>query len=149
MYLIVGLGNPGPEYSKTRHNVGFWVIEALAERWKIDLSKKKFKSHYGEGFFQNEKVILSLPQTFMNLSGESVAAMTDFYKIPLDQLIVIHDEMDLEIGRLKVVREGGPAGHRGVASIQQLLATQSFCRFRIGIGKPSHKTKTNGFVLGE
>jgi PTH1 family peptidyl-tRNA hydrolase len=147
MKLIVGLGNPGKEYEKTRHNVGFWAVEELARIWGVDLSKKKFEAFYGEAKVAGEKVLLVLPQTYMNLSGKSVAAFLGFFKVEASDLAVVHDELDLPFGRLKVIREGRPAGHRGVASIQELLGTHSFCRFRIGIGRPPQKEGTVDFVL--
>ena len=101
LYLIVGLGNPGREYEKTRHNVGFQVVDLLADRYKISLSRTKFKSVYGETSINGKKIILAKPQTFMNCSGESVAEITRFYKIPTEKVIVIYDDMSLEIGRLK------------------------------------------------
>lgn len=148
MKLIVGLGNPGSEYADTRHNVGFWVVELLAEKWKVSLSKKKFQSHWGEAQREGEKILLAMPQTYMNLSGKAVAALLGFYKIEPSDLAVIHDDLDLPVGKLKVVREAGPAGNRGVMSIQQELGTKAFCRFRIGVGRPTHKTQTVDFVLG-
>jgi len=147
MKLIVGLGNPGKEYEKTRHNVGFWVIESLAREWGTDLLKKKFEGRYGETELGGEKVYLLLPQTFMNLSGKAVSAFLGFFKMNSSDLAVVHDELDLSLGRLKVIREGGPAGHRGVASIQEMLGTQKFCRFRIGIGRPQESDQTVDFVL--
>jgi peptidyl-tRNA hydrolase, PTH1 family len=147
MKLIVGLGNPGHEYEKTRHNVGFQVIEKLARRWGVDLSKKKFESLVGESQVGSEKVLVALPQTYMNLSGRSVAPLLGYFKLPLTDLAVVHDEMDLPLGRLKVVRQGQPAGNRGVASIQEHLGSQDFCRFRIGIGKPEKRDHTVEYVL--
>ena len=147
MRLIVGLGNPGKEYERTRHNVGFQVVEDLARHLKVELSKKKFESRVGEGRLGEEKIFFALPQTYMNLSGRAVAAMVDFFKIAPEELAVVHDELDLPLGRLKVIRKGGPAGNRGVLSIQEHLATQEFCRFRIGVGKPEVKDKTADFVL--
>jgi len=147
MKLIVGLGNPGKEYERTRHNVGFQVVEELVKRFKVDLSKKKFESLLGEGRFGDEKIFFALPQTYMNLSGRSVAAIMDFFKIPPADLAVVHDELDLPLGRLKVIRKGRPAGNRGVQSIQEHLATDEFCRFRIGVGKPEVKDLTVDFVL--
>ncbi len=147
MKLIVGLGNPGKEYEKTRHNVGFEVVEELARQWGISLAKKKFETIFGEARVREERVLLALPQTYMNLSGQAVSALVGFFKVDLTDCVVIHDDLDLPVGRIKVVRGGGPAGHRGVASIQELLGTENFCRFRIGVGKPAQKEEVVDFVL--
>lgn len=147
MKLIVGLGNPGKEYDQTRHNAGFQVIDLLAQKWGVALSKKKFDSKIVETEFKNEKVLLALPQTYMNLSGQSVSSLLKYFKISLADLVVVHDELDLPVGKLKVIREGGAAGNRGVLSIQDALNTKEFCRFRIGIGKPSNPQQTADFVL--
>ncbi len=147
MKLIVGLGNPGKEYEQTRHNVGFQLIHSLAEKWRVRFSKKKFEAEIAEADFEGEKILLALPQTYMNLSGRSVSSLISFFKIDLADLAVVHDELDLPVGKIKVVKEGGAAGNRGVLSIQEHLNTKSFCRFRIGIGKPADKSQTADFVL--
>ncbi len=149
MKLIVGLGNPGAEYAHTRHNVGFWVVESLARKWSGGGFKKKFDSLLCEGKIGDEPVLFCLPQTYMNLSGRAVSSVMRYWKISLSDLAVIHDELDLPVGNLKVLREGRPAGHRGVASLQQELASQSFCRFRVGIHSAERKGETADFVLGE
>lgn len=147
MKLIVGLGNPGKEYEETRHNVGFQAVHLLARKWGIALSKKKFDAKIAEIEFKNQKVILALPQTYMNLSGRSVSSLLNYFKISPIDLTVVHDELDLPVGKMKVVREGGSAGNRGVLSIQDSLNTKEFCRFRIGIGKPKTSVETIDFVL--
>ena len=147
MKLIVGLGNPGKEYEKTRHNVGFQAIQLLAKKWGVVLLKEKFEAKIVETEFEKQKVLLALPQTYMNLSGQSVSSLLNYFKILSIDLAVVHDELDLPIGKLKVIREGGAAGNRGVLSIQDSLNTKEFCRFRIGIGKPKTSAETVDFVL--
>lgn len=135
MYLIVGLGNPEEDYSNTRHNMGFNTINKIAKEYDIEVNKKKFKGLYGTGMIEGEKVILLKPQTFMNLSGESVKEVVDFYKIENDDIIVIYDDMDVELGTIKVRKKGGPGSHNGMKSVVQYLGTD-FARIRVGIGKP-------------
>lgn len=108
MYLIVGLGNPEPEYSRTRHNMGFDVINELAKRQEIELTRTKFNGTYGSGMIENEKIILLKPQTFMNLSGQCIKPFIDFYKIPIENVLVIYDDMDVEVGAIKLRKKGGP-----------------------------------------
>ena len=135
MYLIVGLGNPEEDYSNTRHNMGFNTINKIAKEYDIEVNKKKFKGLYGTGMIEGEKVILLKPQTFMNLSGESVKEVVDFYKIENDDIIVIYDDMDVELGTIKIRKKGGPGSHNGMKSVVQYLGTD-FARIRVGIGKP-------------
>ena len=136
MFLIVGLGNPGREYEATRHNVGFLVVDALAAQSRINLSANKFEGEYGQGSLEGQKVALLKPQTFMNLSGASVAPAAKFYKVEPEQLVVIHDELDLGFGRIQVKVGGGTGGHNGLKSIVDRLGVQDFVRIRIGIDKP-------------
>ena len=117
MYLIVGLGNPEPEYSKTRHNMGFDVINKLAEKYNIDVKKEKFNGFYGNGIIENEKVILVKPQTYMNLSGEAVIQYANFYKIEPENIIIIYDDIDIETGITKIRKKGGPGTHNGMKSV--------------------------------
>lgn len=135
MYLIVGLGNPEEDYSNTRHNMGFNTINKIAKEYDIEVNKKKFKGLYGTGMIEGKKVILLKPQTFMNLSGESVKEVVDFYKIENDDIIVIYDDMDVELGTIKIRKKGGPGSHNGMKSVVQYLGTD-FARIRVGIGKP-------------
>lgn len=137
MYLIVGLGNPGAEYEQTRHNVGFLVVEKLAgdAKWS---NKKAFKGEVAELHIGKEKCFLLKPQTYMNLSGESVRLMMDFYKIPLEQLIVVHDDADLPAGDIRIQTGRGAAGHNGVQSIIDSIGSVSFKRCRVGIGRSSN-----------
>lgn len=136
MYLIVGLGNPEKDYANTRHNMGFDVINKISKKYDIDVSKSKFKGLYGTGIINGEKVMLLKPQTFMNLSGESVKEMVDYYKIDLDKVFVIYDDMDLEPGAIRIRKSGGPGTHNGMKSVVHYLNSQNFPRIRVGIGKP-------------
>lgn len=136
MYLIVGLGNPGIEYSHTRHNVGFDVIDLLAEKYNIKINRIKFKGSIGEGSIAGEKVILLKPSTFMNLSGESVIEACNFYKIPKENIIVLYDDISLEVGRLRVRPEGSAGGHNGIKNIIQHLSSEVFPRVKVGVGQP-------------
>ena len=135
MYLIVGLGNPEEDYSNTRHNMGFNTINKISKEYDIEVNKKKFKGLYGTGMIEGEKVILLKPQTFMNLSGESVKEVVDFYKIEHNDIIVIYDDMDVDLGTIKIRKKGGPGSHNGMKSVVQYLGTD-FARIRVGIGKP-------------
>jgi len=138
MRLIVGLGNPGREYERTRHNVGFVAIDYLAEQVGIKMSKIKFKGICGEGFIGSEKCILLKPQTFMNLSGESVRDAAEFYKIPPEDIIVIYDDVNLETGKVRIRPNGSAGGHNGMKSIIYLLNSDNFPRIRFGVGAPQH-----------
>ena len=134
MKLIVGLGNPGAEYAGTRHNVGFEVIEILAQRHHIAVTKRNFKAVYGEGFIGSEKVLLVRPLTYMNLSGEAVQAIARFYKIEAADILLISDDIALPAGRLRLRFKGSAGGHNGLDNIFKLMATQEIPRFRIGVG---------------
>ena len=148
MYLIIGLGNPESDYSNTRHNMGFNTINKLAEEYKINVNKNKFKGLYGSGIIEGEKVILLKPQTFMNLSGESIKEVVDFYKIDLDNLIVIYDDIDIEPGKIKIKKFGGPGTHNGMKSVVQELKTENFKRVRVGIGMQNDKSNLIEYVIG-
>ena len=139
MFLIVGLGNPEEEYSNTRHNMGFDTINKLANEYNIKINKNKFKGLCGSGIIENEKVILLKPQTYMNLSGESIKEAMAFYKIKSENIIVIYDDIDIEPGIIKIRKKGGPGGHNGMKSVISEIDTQNFPRIRIGIGKPENK----------
>lgn len=147
-YLIVGLGNPGRKYENTRHNVGFWVVEELAKRHGMaDTSRTERKAIVTDGTIKGKRVILAKPQTYMNLSGESVRALLDFYKLELDQLIVIHDDLDTPFGTLKIRKKGGHGGNNGMRNIIQHVGTQDFARVRFGIGRPPGRMKAVDYVL--
>lgn len=136
MYIIAGLGNPGKEYDGTRHNIGFLAVDEIAKKLDIDVCKLKFKSLIGEGIYKGEKVILQKPQTFMNLSGEAIYDIVNFYKIPLKNVIVIYDDKDLDVGKIRIRKKGSSGGHNGMKSIIYILNSEEFPRIRIGIGKP-------------
>jgi len=136
MYLVAGLGNPGREYERTRHNVGFLVADELARRFGVSVWKTEFKSYKAESYFNNEKIVLLKPLTYMNLSGEALREVVRYYKIDIENVIVIHDELDIRFGRVKVKSGGGSAGNKGIESIIHLLGTRDFQRIRVGIGKP-------------
>ncbi|MCC7345571.1 MAG: aminoacyl-tRNA hydrolase [Deltaproteobacteria bacterium] len=134
--LIVGLGNPGKEYEKTRHNVGFFIVDRLAEEWGADFRRQKFHGHYAEHREGDEKILLVKPETFMNLSGRCVGPWVDFLKLEGGDLLVVHDELDLPFGRMKAQFSASAAGQKGVASIIEALGHKDFCRLRVGIGRP-------------
>jgi peptidyl-tRNA hydrolase, PTH1 family len=149
--LIVGLGNPGTKYDRTRHNVGFDLVDSLAKRWQISLSdRKQFQGIYGEGFgSHNAKIRLLKPQTFMNLSGQSVRATIDWFKLPPTSVLVVYDDLDLPLGKIRLRLSGSAGGHNGMKSIISHLGTQDFPRVRIGIGKSAGEKDTISHVLGK
>ncbi|MCS1352379.1 aminoacyl-tRNA hydrolase [Mechercharimyces sp. CAU 1602] len=147
MKLIVGLGNPGPRYDLTRHNVGFWVIEELSRRWAIPVTQSKWKGMKGEGRIANEKVVLLMPMTYMNLSGESVREALDWLKADIDDLLVIYDDLDLSPGSLRLRMKGSAGGHNGMKSIIQHLGTDEFKRMKVGIGRPAKRIPVSDYVL--
>ncbi len=134
MYLIVGLGNPGKEYDKTRHNVGFVCIDYIATQYSISVKKIKFRALLGEGTIGGEKVILAKPSTYMNLSGESVREMAEYYKVPPENIIVLHDDVSLPVGRMRIREKGSAGGHNGLKSIIYQLSSDNFIRIKIGVG---------------
>ena len=148
MILLVGLGNPGSEYALTRHNVGFMAVDNFVHRYSFNGFKSKFKGLIADGTVKNEKVMILKPQTYMNLSGESVRAVCDFYKIPVQNVIVFHDDMDLPVGKLKVKIGGGSGGHNGIKSIDSHLGN-NYMRVRIGISKPVLKEQVVDWVLSK
>lgn len=148
MYLIVGLGNPENEYSNTRHNIGFWTINEIAKMNNIEVNKNKFKGLFGTGIIQGKKVILLKPQTYMNLSGESIKEVVDFYQIK-ENIIVIYDDIDTEKGRIRIRKKGGAGSHNGMKSIVENMKTIDFSRIRVGIGKPELKNDMINYVIGK
>lgn len=146
MRLVVGLGNPGLRYAKNRHNIGFVAVDAIARRHGFPVFRDRFKGELSEGMIGGEKRLLLKPQTFMNDSGESVLATASFYKIPPSEIVVIHDEIDLRPGKLRVKRGGGSAGHNGLRSIDALLGAD-YWRVRIGVGHPGVKELVQPYVL--
>lgn len=147
MILVAGLGNPGSEYASTKHNLGYLTVDEIGKRAGIDLKKKKFSGIYGEGTFNNDKLILLKPETYMNRSGESVSTAVSFYHIPAENIIIVHDELDLPAGTVRIKAGGGSAGHKGVMSVMGELGSGDFIRVRIGIGKPREKKGTVSHVL--
>jgi len=145
--MIVGLGNPGPAYRHTRHNFGFLAIDELSDALNIQVRRLKFKAMLGEGRFGDIKVVLVKPMTFMNESGRAVAPLMHFYKLPLSNLLVIHDDLDLPLGTLRLRPSGGTSGQRGMASIITQLGTQEFPRMRLGIGRPPGQMDPVDYVL--
>lgn len=149
MYLIIGLGNPEEEYSNTRHNMGFDTINTLAKKHNIEVTKKKFKGLVGTGIIENEKVLLLKPQTYMNLSGDSLIEVMDYYNLDVQDLIVIYDDMDIEKGVIKIRKKGGPGSHNGMKSVIENLQTTDFTRIRVGIGRPEHEFDKINYVIGK
>lgn len=148
MKLIVGLGNPEADYSKTRHNMGFNVINKLAKEYKIEVNKSKFKGLVGTGTIENEKVILLKPQTFMNLSGEAIIEAMNFYKISETDIIVIYDDIDTLPGTIRIRKVGSSGLHNGMKSVIQNIGTEEFIRIRVGIGRPKYTNDMINYVIG-
>src|ERR671911_1466169 len=149
MLLLVGLGNPGARYARQRHNIGFMAVEAVARAHRFGPWRSKFSSLVSEGLLGDVKVLLQKPQTFMNRSGYAVAEAARFYKLPLAQIAVCHDELDLVAGKVRIKTGGGVAGHRGLRSIAEQLGSPDFKRVRMGIGHPGDKDRVTGHVLGD
>ena len=147
MYLIVGLGNPGPNYEETRHNIGARVLEFWGNRLGIRWSNRFFQSRSGRARYEGQDLLLICPETFMNRSGLAVKACVDYFKIDLGRILVVHDDLDLPLGRLKVVRDGGTGGHKGVSSVAEHLGDLAFSRIKVGIGRPRHGEAIEAYVL--
>lgn len=149
MHLIVGLGNPGGEYARTRHNVGFLTVERLAQHWKANWDfDRKFNARLARVDRDEQRVILCEPQTYMNASGEAVAAVTSFYRIELPELLVVVDDADLPLGTIRLKPGGSSGGHHGLESIEQHLGSREYARLRIGIGRQDNQRQITGHVLG-
>lgn len=147
MFLIVGLGNIGTKYEHTRHNVGFDAIDFISDQYGININRQKFKGTYGEGIIAGEKVILLKPSTYMNLSGESVREIVNFYKISNKNIIVVHDDISLPLGKLRIRQKGSAGGHNGIKNIISNLNTDEFIRIKIGVGQPN--VDLVSYVLGK
>ncbi len=148
MFLIIGLGNPGRRYEETRHNAGFMVVENLAAELRIPLEQRKFDAVWGRGDLDNQRIMLAKPQSYMNRSGEAVRKLFDYFKMErTEDVIVVHDDLDLPFRVLRLKAGGGHGGHKGLASIMQHLGSRDFLRVRIGIGKPMDKEMTERYVL--
>ena len=149
MFLIVGLGNPGAEYARTRHNAGFLVLERLAERWGARWTyEKKFNARVARADRDDRTVLLCQPQTYMNSSGEAVAALVKFYRAPVSRLVVVMDDADLPLGGIRLRPDGSSGGHHGLESIERHLGTREYARLRVGIGRQSGQRQITGYVLG-
>ncbi len=147
MKVIVGLGNPGVRYQGNRHNIGFQVADRLAKNNRIPISKKRLKAFYGRGKIDSQEVVLAKPMTFMNRSGEAVQRIVDFFNVDMEDLIVVHDDLDLPFGGLRFKRRGGDGGHQGVRSIIEALGGNTFLRLKVGIGRPPRGMEVAEYVL--
>jgi PTH1 family peptidyl-tRNA hydrolase len=147
MYLIIGLGNPGRRYQYTRHNIGFMVLEKIADRWEVDIKQKSFDALWNRGKIAGINVLLAMPQTYMNLSGNAARNLLAYFKVDVSNLIVIHDDLDLPFGSVRLKSGGGDAGHKGLKSIIACLGSADFMRVRMGIDKPSDKSRVEDYVL--
>ncbi|WP_430789387.1 aminoacyl-tRNA hydrolase [Virgibacillus flavescens] len=148
MKCIVGLGNPGKKYHKTRHNIGFMVIDELLRRHSFDLNKKKFNGKYALEHIGVHKVLFLQPETYMNLSGEAIRPLMEYYDIAVEDLIVVYDDLDLPTGKIRLRQKGGPGGHNGIKSTINHLGTKEFKRIRIGVGRPTTSQAVIDYVLG-
>jgi PTH1 family peptidyl-tRNA hydrolase len=145
--MIVGLGNPGTQYRMSRHNIGFQVVDRLAKRYHISIRTKRFKSLNGTGWIDFQQVVLAKPMTFMNRSGEAVKKATDLFHLGIEDLIVVHDDLDLPFGRLRFKQRGGDGGHQGVRSIIERMGGNNFMRLKVGIGRPPQGMDSADYVL--
>lgn len=148
MYLIVGLGNPESDYARTRHNMGFDVINKLAKEYEIEMTRTKFDGIYGTGIIENEKVMLLKPQTFMNASGESIIQFKNFYKLDNSEILIVLDDIELEPGNIRIKRKGSAGSHNGLKSVVHSLQTEEFARIRVGVGKPEPNIELVEHVIG-
>jgi peptidyl-tRNA hydrolase, PTH1 family len=150
LHLIVGLGNPGAEYAKTRHNAGFLLVENLATKWKCDwANERKFRARIAKAEYDGKRILLCQPQTFMNLSGETVGALKNFYQLPLARILVAMDDADLPLGAIRLRPNGSSGGHHGLESVEQHLASREFARLKIGIGREDGSREITNHVLGK
>ena len=147
MKLIVGLGNPGKEYENTRHNIGFQLLDIIADKKRLEFNKEKFNAKYAECIINGEKVIMIKPLSYMNLSGSVVAKFVSFYKIDVEDILVIQDDLDMSVGRVKIVTNSSSGGHNGIKDIERCLGTREYCRLKIGIAKDK-SIDTKDYVLG-
>ena len=149
MFIIAGLGNPDEKYQGTRHNVGFDVVDRLAEKYQIAVDTKNHRALIGKGVFEGQKVLLAKPQTYMNLSGESIRSLVEYYKIdPEEELLVIYDDISLEVGQLRIRRKGSAGGHNGIKNIIAQLGTDTFQRIKVGVGEKPKGYDLAAYVLG-
>jgi PTH1 family peptidyl-tRNA hydrolase len=148
VWVVVGLGNPGRRYARTRHNAGFRVLDRLAERWSVVVSRPAHHALVGDARRGGERVLLVKPQTYMNASGDAVASLRRFYRFAAAELIAVHDDVDLDVGRVRVRTDGRPGGNRGVASLIEQLGTPEFARVKVGVGRPPVGRVATDWVLG-
>ena len=148
MKLIVGLGNPGREYENTRHNIGFLTVDKYADKLGVSITKSKFNGLYGDAIINGQKVLLLKPQSYINLSGEVIRSFVDFYKINIDDILIIHDDLDLQVGTYKIKQKGSSGGHNGLKNIELHLSTQEYKRIKIGISN-NKNIDTKDYVLGK
>jgi len=149
MFLVLGLGNPGRRYEKTRHNAGFLVVDRLAERWRATVEDRQFKAFVGKARICDEFVLLVKPQTYMNLSGEAAVSLRGYYKVSNDHILVVHDDVDIPFGQVRVKRGGGHGGHNGLRDLNQRLGGGDYLRVRFGISRPPPGWDTADYVLGK
>ena len=149
MILVVGLGNPGHQYLNTRHNIGFLALDFFSKRHSFEVTSSKFNSLYCQTPLLNQKILFIKPQTFMNLSGQAVKHFSEFYKIPSQKIIILHDDIDLPFETIRKKAKGGHAGHNGVKSIMETLGTDQFVRLRLGVGRPFDTTDVSDYVLSQ
>jgi PTH1 family peptidyl-tRNA hydrolase len=147
--LVVGLGNPGAKYARTRHNIGFRVVDRLAAEFGIDIGRERFSAQFGRGRVQGLEVVLAKPMAYMNLSGPPVRAVAEFFRISLQAVVVVHDDIDLDYGRLKIKEKGGHGGHNGIRSLINAFGAGDFTRLRVGIGRSGAGAKVADFVLDQ
>jgi PTH1 family peptidyl-tRNA hydrolase len=149
LYIVAGLGNPGSRYENTRHNMGFDTVDMLSSEYNIKVTKVKFKSLIGDGEIEGKRVILVKPQTFMNLSGESIREIIEWYKIPIKNIIIVYDDIDLPLGKIRVRPSGSSGTHNGMRSIRYQIQSDGFPRVRVGIGRPPEGWELADFVLSK
>lgn len=147
MFLITGLGNPGKKYSQTRHNIGFEILNRWSERLGTPMKGRRFQSRNAMAHFQSKTIILLRPTTYMNRSGQAIKACLDYYRLHLDQVLIVHDDLDLPTGKIKLVQKGGAGGHKGIRSIINHVGTDHFSRLKIGIGRPRYDEDVEDYVL--
>lgn len=150
IYMVAGLGNPGKEYSQTRHNIGFIVVEEIARRYNLTFNSSRFDADITKGIIEGKHTILVKPQSYMNRSGYPVQQISSYFKIETSNIIIIHDELDLPCGRIMIVKDRGHGGHNGIRSIIEILGTKNFIRIRVGVGRPTREqlAEVTGHVLG-
>lgn len=148
-WLVAGLGNPGKKYELSRHNAGFMAAEGVASQCCIPINQNKFKNHFGRGFYRKGPLVIAKPQAYMNRSGPPLYRLAGYFEIPVENILVIHDDMDIEKGRIKIKEKGGHGGHKGIRSITEAFGSGDFPRLRIGIGRPEQPMDVTDYVLGK